>query len=55
MKVFRPDKKLKRKKQWQDYRKKANIIREQIKEINNGKRTEFSVFFPKKRKYATTI
>ncbi len=37
MKLFRPDKKLRRKKQWKDWRKRANILKYSASQI----------FFPK--------
>lgn len=41
----------KAKERWKDYKKKRNIIRQEIKELQNGTRKRFSVLFPKSRKY----
>jgi len=38
------------KRQWKDYKKKKNVIRQEMREIEKGTREKFSVFFPKKRK-----
>jgi hypothetical protein len=47
-------KKQKAKRRWKDYLKKKHIIKQQIREIANGKRKNFTVFFPKRLKYEKT-
>jgi len=39
------------KKNWKDFKKKKNIIRQEMREIIKGIRENFSTSFPKKRKY----
>lgn len=53
---FKPDKKLKRKRQFKDYKKKRNILRQWQKKQANRKRAGLSLkrlptIFPKNRKY----
>lgn len=58
LKMFRPDKKTKRKRQHRDWKKKSNILKQWQKEQANRKRsglptTRMPVDFPKKRKYGS--
>jgi hypothetical protein len=40
---------LKKRKRFKDYKKKSNILKQQIKEIGNGTRTGFSITLKKQQ------
>jgi len=51
----RIQKKIKRKRQHKDWKKRKNIILHEIKEIEHRKRRGFSIRFPKSRKFQKPV